>query len=144
MCCFCRSDNERPSALALLLAIAAHYQLLVVSFPCVARQLASEASVLVFGDVLQGYCDAQQTALEQLIMLSNCVEDADAADPNLQDHLAYIAFSNRGSGSGSSSDSEEDQDVSSWEQGLSPSELAAIPADLLLFAHLETLHQQET
>jgi hypothetical protein len=62
--------------------------------------------------------------------------------PNLLDHIAYVATSDRDSGSGSSNDSEEDQVVSSWKQGL-PSELAAIPADLLPPAQLESLHQQE-
>jgi hypothetical protein len=57
--------------------------MLVGATPFLAQLLSwlSCSAVQVVGDVLQRFCDALQTALELLIMLSSCVADADDADP---------------------------------------------------------------
>jgi hypothetical protein len=100
--CFClEADNllcvaaaeERPSALALSFATAVelHRTCWWVQLRFL-RSCSAGCPVVplqVVGDVLQRYCDAPQTALEQLIMLSSCVADADAAHPSLPNRHAW-------------------------------------------------------
>lgn len=71
--------------------------------------------------MLQRHADAPQTALDQLIMLQSCVEDAAAtAAGELPDAAAWES----GSGSGSGSDEEHGLGAS-WALGATPQELAA-------------------
>ncbi|KAL4452605.1 hypothetical protein ABPG75_008267 [Micractinium tetrahymenae] len=77
----------------------------------------------VVGDVLQRYSDSREACLDQMIMLSSCVENAageggsDGPDPAGWD-----------SPSGSGSDEEEGGSTAgaSWEVGLTPEELAGM------------------
>lgn len=99
----------------------------------------------VVGDVLQRYSDTPQTALDQLIMLSSCVNDAathtcaattaTSAVGSLPDQQAWEADSGDGFCGGSD---DEFAAGSSWEQELTPAELEAIeagvPLELLLAA----------
>lgn len=91
----------------------------------------------VVADVLQRHADAPQTALDQLIMLQRCVDDAAATAAvagELPDPLAWESCSGSGSedehglGGGGAG--------ASWAQDLTPEELAAMeqgtfPPDLL-------------
>lgn len=96
----------------------------------------------VVGDVLERYCDAPQSGVDQLIMLSSCVENASGegssgSDTGVPDALGWESVS-------SGSDDEEaaqagDAAGSSWEVGLTAEELAGMehglfPASLPLTA----------
>jgi hypothetical protein len=100
----------------------------------------------VVGDVLQRYGEPQAALDQRLtsIMFSSCVEDATSAVDDASGGLSCAGWELLSSGSGSGSDDEGQQlrAGASWEQALTPDELAAMehgvfPSGLLLPSQLE-------